>query len=405
MNILFTSPRCLIDPSSGAALACKTMLERLAARGHRVTAFGTTVFDRPEFASPGDFLGSLGARIKDQPHGEPVWTHAADGVRYYGTIARHQRRNLMFAAEELVFFRVLQALVARDRPDIVMTFGGKLLDLHCYSWLHEAGIPIVFYLANPSYRRRDTFRHVDVVTTDSEATATLYRQRLGLEVVVIGKFIEPAQAAPDAPHDCVTLVNAEPRKGVAILVGIAHRMAREGSATRFLVVESRGRLDTALEAWGLTRADIPNVEVLPVQPNLNAVWSRTRVLLQPSLWHESGPRTVLEAYSLGIPVLATRSGGLPETVGDERLLFPVPEELRDNHLARPAAATIDAWLARLRTLLEDPQAYAEASRLARARWDEQAQGAGTARLEALLEQTIRRRREGSSPDEAPDAGR
>src|SRR5690606_6986385 len=143
-----------------AALACKTMLERLAARGHRVTAFGTTVFDRPEFASPGDFLGSLGARIKDQPHGEPVWTHAADGVRYYGTIARHQRRNLMFAAEELVFFRVLQALVARDRPDIVMTCGGRLRDPHCSSGLRAAGMPVVFYPASPSSRRRCPFRHV-----------------------------------------------------------------------------------------------------------------------------------------------------------------------------------------------------------------------------------------------------
>jgi glycosyltransferase involved in cell wall biosynthesis len=41
------------------------------------------------------------------------------------------------------------------------------------------------------------------------------------------------------------------------------------------------------------------------------------VQVVPSIWYENAPSTVLEAYSLGLPVLASKIGGLPEIVGPE----------------------------------------------------------------------------------------
>lgn len=38
--------------------------------------------------------------------------------------------------------------------------------------------------------------------------------------------------------------------------------------------------------------------------------------LVPSRWYENQPMTVLESYALGVPVVATRMGGLPELVDD-----------------------------------------------------------------------------------------
>ncbi len=55
-----------------------------------------------------------------------------------------------------------------------------------------------------------------------------------------------------------------------------------------------------------------------------------RALLVPSLANDPAPRSVTEAYAAGVPVLASRSGGLPETVRDGEsglLLTPgVPAE-------------------------------------------------------------------------------
>ncbi len=39
-------------------------------------------------------------------------------------------------------------------------------------------------------------------------------------------------------------------------------------------------------------------------------------VIVPSEWYENNPRTVLEAYALGKPVIGSRVGGIPELVKD-----------------------------------------------------------------------------------------
>jgi glycosyltransferase involved in cell wall biosynthesis len=65
------------------------------------------------------------------------------------------------------------------------------------------------------------------------------------------------------------------------------------------------------------------------------------LLAVPSLWMETGPLVVLEAFAAGIPVIATRLGGMRELVADGI----------DGVLVDPA---IDAWRAALRDLAADP---------------------------------------------------
>ena len=60
-------------------------------------------------------------------------------------------------------------------------------------------------------------------------------------------------------------------------------------------VEFRGAVDAA---------DVPEIV------------SRARALLVPSTCYEGAPRSLLEAYASGVPVIASRIGGLPELVED-----------------------------------------------------------------------------------------
>jgi glycosyltransferase involved in cell wall biosynthesis len=62
-------------------------------------------------------------------------------------------------------------------------------------------------------------------------------------------------------------------------------------------------------------------------------------LVLPSRYHEFAPYSALEAMAAGVPVVATRMGGVPELVGPERCLPPGDA---------PALAT------RLRELFDDP---------------------------------------------------
>jgi glycosyltransferase involved in cell wall biosynthesis len=69
-----------------------------------------------------------------------------------------------------------------------------------------------------------------------------------------------------------------------------------------------------------------------------------RALLVPSLANDPAPRSVTEAYAAGIPVVASRSGGLPEMVRDGE----------SGLLVGPGAA--DEWAVAIGRLSDDEEA-------------------------------------------------
>ncbi len=85
--------------------------------------------------------------------------------------------------------------------------------------------------------------------------------------------------------------------------------------------------------------------------------ARALALVVPSIWYENFPRTIVEAYASGLPVIASRVGALAEIVkdGETGLLFE-PGDVRD--LAR-----------QLRWALDHPQAMQAMGRQARALYE------------------------------------
>jgi glycosyltransferase involved in cell wall biosynthesis len=49
---------------------------------------------------------------------------------------------------------------------------------------------------------------------------------------------------------------------------------------------------------------------------IKALMQRAKYLVIPSLWYENNPVIVMEAYSVGVPVIGSRVGGIPEIVVD-----------------------------------------------------------------------------------------
>ena len=395
MKILFASPFCLLDPSSGASITCRTILEGLAARGHQAHAVSACVFDRPQFATSEEFLGHIGARPLGNKTGprSMFWQASRDGVGYVIAQSRAQLRSRVTCAEALAYQRLFVVAVRNQRPDAVLVYGGKPVDRDNYRWLHERGIPAVFYVANPNYWDRRTFRDIDLILTDTEATAALYKKRLGVVANPIGKIVKPFPQGPDAPRDCVTLVNPAPEKGASVFLGIVREAARRGLDARFLVVESRRRLAETANAIGIDAASLTNIECVGLQEDMSNVWRRTKVLLHPSLWHESGSRLVVEACSAGVPVLATSSGGIPETLGEAGFLFPVPPELSEKYALPAAPETIATWTDTLEKLLRDETFYASASERALQHWKARAAHDPFVKIEAMLEKTVARKKE------------
>lgn len=143
------------------------------------------------------------------------------------------------------------------------------------------------------------------------------------------------------PGDLVACVNLAEAKGGDVFWEIAAAMPE----TRFLAV---------LGGYGpQVFGDLPNVEIIEPTRDMREVWSRTRLLLVPSV-RESWCMAAVEAMCSGIPVIAHPSPGIGEAL---------------SHAAHWAhRANVGEWVAQIRRL-SDPKAWAAASAQARGRFD------------------------------------
>ncbi len=113
-----------------------------------------------------------------------------------------------------------------------------------------------------------------------------------------------AEQHATTPGDHITLVNLNENKGCEVF----YEMARRFPDQKFLgVVGGHGEQ--------IIREDIPNVTIQPQTDDMkNDVWSKTKILLMPSIYESYGMAGV-EALASGIPVLAHPTEGLRESQG------------------------------------------------------------------------------------------
>ena len=68
--------------------------------------------------------------------------------------------------------------------------------------------------------------------------------------------------------------------------------------------------------------------------NIPAYLSMAHVAVIPSVWDDPFPTTVLEAQAMGLPIITTRRGGIPEEVTEEQAFILQTDEHLVNNLAK-----------------------------------------------------------------------
>lgn len=130
--------------------------------------------------------------------------------------------------------------------------------------------------------------------------------------VHVPNFVEVDDYAPDASvgEAFVYFGRLGPEKGLATLV----RAAATARVPVWLVGTGpeEPRLRELAAALG---ADVRFLGYLSGGALHEAV-RRARAVVLPSEWYENAPRSVMEAYALGRPVIGARIGGIPELVRD-----------------------------------------------------------------------------------------
>lgn len=227
----------------------------------------------------------------------------AEGVAVVQTL--HNYRLLCVNAQ---FFR--DGRVCEDCLGKALPWPGVLHA--CYRGDRAASATVAAMLAG--HRALGSWnRMVDVYVALSEFTRAKFVEG-GLpaeKIVVKPNFVHPDPGAGEGHRDYALFVGRlTAEKGISVLleawaklgVGIPLKIVGDGPA-RGLVIDGAARM--------------PDVEWLGAQP-LERVYALTReaaFLVVPSIWYEGGlPKTIVEAFAVGTPVIAARIGGMTESV-------------------------------------------------------------------------------------------
>jgi glycosyltransferase involved in cell wall biosynthesis len=169
--------------------------------------------------------------------------------------------------------------------------------------------------------RADSFPEKVALAANSRYTAAAVARQTSRKVATIVPYVEKSRYETTPDGRFVTFVNPVSVKGVELALDIARACPK----LPFLFVEG----------WPLSRRnardlmrrleDLPNIRFRRKVSDMRVVYRRTRVLLVPSQWEESWGRVVTESHFSAIPVLASRIGGLPESVGRGGILLPHSE--------------------------------------------------------------------------------
>lgn len=391
-RLLWVNAFCLMDLSSGASMAVRQMLIQLVGQGYEVEILGATVFDAES------------GRHRLASRWEAIQASDATAVTLEDPPLRHRlvktasiERGKMTAQEEERLLALYRRSLDRFRPDIVFFYGGRVLDMQVADEAHSRGIPCVAYLANGNYRGTRWCRDVDLILTDSRATAARYRSRLGIVPRPVGAFIDPRRVVA-AHHERrrILVVNPLPEKGGVVVAMLALLMERRRPDIVFEVVESRGRWQPLLEKvsaqLGAPRQTLTNVVVTSTTQDMRPLYGRARLLLALSLVWESFARVGVEAMLNGIPAVVSRSGGLPEAVGSGGLCVDFPDSChRPPYASVPGREWLETLIQHLERFYDDKAYYHDMVTRAQQQADRHQLATSTERLCSELSPLVARR--------------
>ncbi len=353
MKIAFINEKYLYHSTGGAQQSVRILAESLVGKGHEISVWTTT--HRPEHEMSVEMHG--GVRVVHLPvanvywpherrpaHLKPLW-HAIDA--YNPFMAKHIGR-----------------LLDAEKPDVLHTNIVASFSSSVWGQAHRRGVPVVHtlrdhYLRCPSgamftargncsrqcsvckvlsVPKKFATRHVGAVVGISNylLQAHLSRGYFGeshVRTVIHNSYAcdgsLPARKDPSTSLRIGYLGRLFETKGIELLIdAVTHGFP--GSSQLFVA----GSGDPAYEARLRERcACAPGKVTFLGDVPPRTLFEQIDVLVVPSLWHEPFGRVAIEANAWGIPVVASRRGGLPEIVepGVTGFLF---EPDRDGALAR-----------------------------------------------------------------------
>jgi glycosyltransferase involved in cell wall biosynthesis len=190
------------------------------------------------------------------------------------------------------------------------------------------------------------------------------------KIVVKPNFVEDPSVGDDLRQGLLFVGRLSPEKGVTALAEAARTLP--GGALKVVGSGPAGGVLQAI-AGVACLGPLPSGEVTREMKSAIA-------LVLPSIWYENFPRTLVEAYACGLPVIASRIGALADLVDDGVTgLLAAPNDAAD-------------LASKMRWALDHPDQMAAMGRAARSAYEKQYTPAiNLAQMLAIYEQAVRPR--------------
>jgi glycosyltransferase involved in cell wall biosynthesis len=348
MHILILSD--LYPPyfKGGHELQCKFMADGLAERGHKINVL-TSTYGPGKKGYDGKvyrllhYIDLEGGRV---------------GRRY------KQIKGILFG---FLNYCISRNFINKVRPDIV--YAGQMTNISMYPLkaIGSYGIPIVHHVGNSfmvdlvkicdleKNALKKTFRKIffgysNVTNPQYQNVITVSRmlKKKYTEVGFQGKNIsvvppvgiplnslrriegEPAMSEKE-PFRLLYVGRLVPEKGVHVAIETIWKLKSQMEVSH-LILDIFGdgdagyieQLQAIIKGYNLEetvtiKGKVPHDQLVKEYGNYH-------ILLVPSIWDEPFGMIILEAFSQGLPVIATRTGGIPEIIEDGETGLLVPPE-------------------------------------------------------------------------------
>lgn len=320
------------DPIGGAEVYALALARELAERGHKVGFFGTS----------------------------PDRETSEENLR----VVRRPRYDVRVLFHDPLVRGALEDTVVRFRPQLLHVHNVFSLGVDVLELLGTTGIPIVqtvhdFGLLCPNswcvwadgtpcsggvgakcfvhdcqrnypydpevalhtlLKQRTLAGIVDLAICPSRHLAGLMRANGAKDVRHLNYFIDPiaAGAATERkPKELVYIGRLEPEKGVEHLLDAMPKILGKDPDVHLTIIGG-GAQQSALEtrARGLGLGSSATFLSQVPRADLGRFYSTATACVLPSIWSENSPLVAYECLAAGLPMIASRIGGIPELLED-----------------------------------------------------------------------------------------
>lgn len=223
--------------------------------------------------------------------------------------------DFIFVEPDEFIETVIEKYINDFSPDIVFT---NFMDLRVINILQNLNLKYVAFVSDNTFPssesnlnndQKEVISKIKHLSTQSDFSRKKLLRTWKKDSFLLFPAIDPeVYRVKKNSLEFITLINPVFVKGVDLFVKLAEKIPE------YIFVGVGGWTEEDAYLFKQMCKNYKNLKYISETDDMKNVYSRTRILLVPSLWEEAFGRVCMEAMLSGIPVITSKNGGLPETL-------------------------------------------------------------------------------------------